>query len=462
MIIKKVVSVGKSRQLWLLLLIASIVFVYAFVVSAGHLGSWHVYMTYYDMLAEGFRAGHLYVPLDVSPKLLAKRDPFDFANSSLWLWDGSLYKGRYYLYWGPVPAVFLAAVKTILGINHPVGDPILSFVAFSLAAIFGALIIDRAGRRLFGAVPRWLRGLAIVAFALANPAPHLLASSGVYMACIGSGQAFALGGLLFAFDAVWEARRFDWRLSVAGALWALAMGSRATMIPVTGLLALVTLLTIVWPEPARLRRLLEAGALLLIPMACGVAALLLYNKLRFDDWFNVGINYQTTTLRFRMSPQYWLTNIYSYTLRPFFPECRFPYLIAPPQAGPRAFPEGMQVPEGYLLIEPLVGWLRAVPLTWLMLALPFAVVQRFRTLRARPEGLLDAKPRTFLWLVLCLGILASLSGIPAMWRCRMATMCVTCGGLARMRAGLAGHPRWVRALFLGYPWAHSRSRRTSL
>jgi hypothetical protein len=184
---------------------------------------------------------------------------------------------------------------------------------------------------------------------------------------------------------------------------------------------LISVMASAWPARKRLHRLLENGAMLLVPMGCGVAVLLLYNKLRFDDWFNVGINYQTTTLKFRMSPHYWLTNIYSYTLRPFFPECRFPYLIAPAEPGARAFPNGTAIPEGYLLIEPLVGWLRAVPLTWLVPILPLAVAQRLRMWRTRgalgpaeAQTALNAKPRTFLWLVLCLTILASLSGIPAM------------------------------------------------
>jgi hypothetical protein len=94
--LKGLVGIGKSPLLWLLSLIASVIFIHAFFCSAGHLDSWHVYMTYYDMLAEGFCAGHLYVPIEISPKLLAAADPFAFSNSNLWLWDGSLYKGKCY------------------------------------------------------------------------------------------------------------------------------------------------------------------------------------------------------------------------------------------------------------------------------------------------------------------------------------------------------------------------------
>ena len=61
---------------------------------------------YYNLLVDGFRHGHLYLPVKPEPELLALENPYDpVANAAYRLLDPSLYNGRYYLYFGPVPAV---------------------------------------------------------------------------------------------------------------------------------------------------------------------------------------------------------------------------------------------------------------------------------------------------------------------------------------------------------------------
>ena len=44
---------------------------YWFIISAGTWLYWPMYMTYYDVLADGFRAGHLYSIVGPSKQLLA-------------------------------------------------------------------------------------------------------------------------------------------------------------------------------------------------------------------------------------------------------------------------------------------------------------------------------------------------------------------------------------------------------
>src|SRR5258708_7322844 len=56
---------------------------------------------YYNQLAQGFAAGHLYVPAQPSPQLLALPDPWDpKVDGSLRRQDMALYRGHYYLYFG--------------------------------------------------------------------------------------------------------------------------------------------------------------------------------------------------------------------------------------------------------------------------------------------------------------------------------------------------------------------------
>jgi len=99
------------RLLLFVLLLAAIEVSYLFIVTAGRFTVWPTWNTNYDLLAEGFRSGHLYLARAPDPALLAKPNPFDPIWRSLWFWDASLYRDHYYLYWGPLPAVAVAITR---------------------------------------------------------------------------------------------------------------------------------------------------------------------------------------------------------------------------------------------------------------------------------------------------------------------------------------------------------------
>ena len=90
----------RRHLLWLGWLLLLVLFVYVFFISGGTFHRWPIHNTYYDDLAEGFRLGQLSITTLPSPQLLAKANPFDYANRPLWSWDATLYKNKYYIYWG--------------------------------------------------------------------------------------------------------------------------------------------------------------------------------------------------------------------------------------------------------------------------------------------------------------------------------------------------------------------------
>ena len=95
---------------------------YVFIVTAGRFTVWPTWNTNYDLLAEGFRSGHLYLARAPDPALLAKANPFDPAGGRSGSGTPACYDGHYYLYWGPLPAVAIAIVKTVFRIRGTVGD----------------------------------------------------------------------------------------------------------------------------------------------------------------------------------------------------------------------------------------------------------------------------------------------------------------------------------------------------
>jgi hypothetical protein len=383
--------------------------IYLYFVSAGGMKNWPVYGDYLDRQADAFRSGHLYLALAPAPQLLKAVDPYDSVNSRYWALDLSYYHGRYYTYWGPVPALIQAAAKAILGIEKSIGDQYIGLFSACLATWAGALIIERMARRLFGTPSRALVALSILAFAFANPMLHNVSTAGTYQSAILAAQGWLMPGILAAFDAVWYAgtpRARRWRFLAAGVCWALAAACRVTVLPSVAVLIGVTALAEGWTDPHRWLRSISNALWLGLPVALSGIALLIYNKLRFDHYFEFGLSLQLSGYpRIRFETKYWLPNLYSYIYRHFVVSCRFPYIYQEWWSRNDTFPEGFPVPSDYNTDEPVIGWLRAVPLTWLG---GFAFL-----LGPRPRGFRFRQARVYLWCLISFTAVASLSGLTA-------------------------------------------------
>jgi hypothetical protein len=397
-------------RLWLLVVVSALFGVYWYFVSAGGLRNWPVYGTYLDLQADGFRAGHLYVPLKPAPELLAAANPRDRINIRYWALDLSYFRGRYYCYWGPAPALFQALFKSLLGITRTIGDQYIGLFAAGLNMIAGALIIERMARRLFGAVPRLVIIFGILAFACANPMLHNVTTAGTYVSAIASAQAFLAVGVLFAFDVVWyagtsSARRY--RLLLAGLFWGLALASRVTVLPTIPVLIAITALADGWVSERRWLKALISALWLGMPVFIIGVGLLVYNKLRFDDPLQFGIKLQLSGYPpITFETKFWLPNLYSYSLRPFVASCQFPYVFQTWRINASdAFPEGFKLPADYNMDEPVVGWLLAVPVTWFMV---FAL-----WLAPRRRALALRNGRVYLWCLVAFGAMGTLTGLTA-------------------------------------------------
>ncbi len=343
---------------------------YVFLGSTGHWTRWPFMESRIDQLAESFRAGHIHLLIEPSRALVQAANPYDPANANLWYWDASLYGDHYYFYWGPVPALLLALVKIVLRISRPLGDyyPFLGLVTLQLVA--GTLLIDRIARRLFPEAPLWQVAGAVLVLAFANPTPFMLARPAIYEASIVGGQAFLLFGLLFSFDAVHAAetrRKANLSACAAGTAFALAIGCRISLGCAVAAIALTTAGFVARRGTGpRVKRFVESLSAIGLPLSAGVAALLAYNRLRFDHWLEFGQRYQLTWIRWTWSPAFIPANLYSYALRGAKLACRFPFVTAVTDMGAAAFPQRFHLAPGYFIYEPTIGLLSSVPWVWLV------------------------------------------------------------------------------------------------
>ena len=107
--------------------------------------AWH----HYEYMVDGFLSGHLYLSLPPPKELLALPDPYDpTQNIRYRLWDVSLYQGKYYLYYGPTPALLLMLPwKVVTGHHLPQRLATGIFAVAGFAAI--ALLAGAGVRRRY-------------------------------------------------------------------------------------------------------------------------------------------------------------------------------------------------------------------------------------------------------------------------------------------------------------------------
>jgi len=403
---------------------------YLFVVTAGtyQVSSWHT--AYYYKLAEGFWAGHLYLPDQPNPRLLQQANPYSLAHKKFWLWDTSLYAGHYYLNWGPVPALWICLFTALTGSSAVIDDQWLVLWFMLLRMYFGTALIVTYARRQVPSLPSWALQLSIVMFAVASPTPYVMARPMMYEASISSGQASVFAGLYFAYLGLSDLRRrLRWYVW-AGVCLSLAFASRATMFPVCALVCVVTLLSSV-PAPHRnIARFVSTACALCAAPLLSCIAYGAYNYLRFDDPFEFGLSYLLSSPPFTTNKDWIIPNIVSYLLSELGWSCQFPFVDLPVHhkltswiTWPRSYNTG-----SYELGERTAGILLTTSICWLWVVwLGRGVCALVKRAALRRSCSWSTSER---WLVGCsIALICGLAPAARMWMATMRFLEDACGGV---------------------------------
>ncbi len=367
-------------QVPLLGLLAGVVVFYLFLVSAGRGIGWPTWTAFNDAQAEGFRQGHLYLPEVPSRALQALPDPLNPVHMPLWRWDRSYYKGHFFLYWGLVPALVLAAIKAVFQIRGVVTDDVLTFVVFVGRLLAGTWLIRGLARRIDPRPPPWAVGLAMAVFALAHPTPYTLARGAVYEAAIGAGALCMIAGLGFALPGIFaEAPRAATRWLVAASVcFGLAGGSRASLLPAVALLVAFTAVVRWRIDGGGPRRLVWAGLAACGPAAALTLAHLVLNRLRYDAWTEFGSRYQMGE-PLKVGLRFVVPDLFAYLFCPPTHRCTFPFLFGLWTTTRALSPNWLSWPIDHRTFEPNVGLFVVVLFAWLAPAgLLLAIVRHFR------------------------------------------------------------------------------------
>lgn len=411
-------------------LVLLLCYFYAFLAGVGLFRVFPERSEYYDRMVEGFRAGHLYIVQQPDPRLLAKADPYAQENffENLWLWDVSLYKGRYYMYWGPIPGLIILAWKVLTGTSETVKDQWPAVIFACCRLICGTGLILGLAKHLKARPSTWLVALAILMFGITSPIPFIVARPDVYEASLLAGQFFLFAGLWSCFAGITQARYRIPFFVLSSVLWGLALGSRVpNLIPVPVFIAAT--LYYVWAKLDRSWSSVIKNALGLgLPFSCFVVALGIYNYLRFDSPFEFGTKYQLTLQPYTFHFKYFLQNIYAYLFAPVRWSLSFPFAVG---VKFRELPRFLSIPEGYLVFEKVSGILTMCGFLWLQLLFVIwtigAVIEKPFV---SPAKRYDSTPFIHRWALLCsVGVIASLFPTLGLWEASMRYLGDIAGGM---------------------------------
>ena len=371
---------------WLMLLVLLFYFWFA---SSGRWQQIDSTTHHYYLQATGFAQGKLSLSVDPSPKLAELPDPYNFhARAGIKaLRDVSYFNGKYYLYFGPVPALVLIALTPFLG--WWISDATLNFVF--ACGIFVALSLLAIGlwHRYFRMVPKWMLHASVLVLGLSGPLlflRHNFESAKFYEASISGGQFFLAWGLVAALAAAEATRRPLWGFAAAGILWGLAAGSRLLLAPAVAFLVLVTSFRWLRTRGWTLRKMRTLLPLAVFPLLA-ILALGWFNWARFGSVTETGAYYiLSSRSNFQedysslTSARYIVPNLYNYLLNPLVFRSEFPYLRVR-YGSQDPLPGIVDVPPTYEA-QPVMGVVYAMPF---VLFAVLAIARAVPAFRRRPS-----------------------------------------------------------------------------
>ncbi len=324
----------------------------------------------YSLLTAGFLSGHLHLPAEPSAELLNLKNPYDpvergyLSNKSLpdLFYDTTLYKKKYFLYFGPLPALsFFMPIKLLTGFYPPESLAIFTFLTLGMLVTYYLLFLIKD--KYFPLISETQEYFAIFLLGFSGNATVLLARPSSYEVAIASAFFMMSLALLFLYRVFENHFRFR-DTFLFGLCLALTVAGRPHFVFVAiFLLVVVSIFVVRYVEAIRLRKILSA---VFFPMVTIGIALALYNYLRFDSIFEFGAHYQldynnnlTSGIYKRTNLHNFLLCLYSYTFNIFESRHHFPYI---------AFTPAFNNPN--FVIEPTAGIFRIAPVIMLCALLP--------------------------------------------------------------------------------------------
>lgn len=352
-------------NIWLILSGCFILCLYVWIITVGRITEWPSGRDYYWKLTQAFQQGQTYLLEEPNPELMKLENPYDHHQRKglEYLWDTTLYDGKYYLYWGPVPAVLGVIVSSI--ISKPVTDTGLVFSFVIGIALFSVLLLKDIYKEY--KYPVWVFWGGVIAATMNIPLVWLLTRPTFYEVSISGGQFFLMAGFFALFRAFHSPASHKRYLALSATAFGLAGATRINLLPSVVFLGVVIFVYIYFANHRKINESIPAFAAVFVPLALIACSLLWYNYDRFGSILEFGHRYQLTGPSLTAdygdisSITYLVPNVFSYVFRLPALSGDFPFLTVP-WIKENMWPSFIHLPENYYYTEPVAGILFVVPL----------------------------------------------------------------------------------------------------
>ena len=365
-------------------------------------GTFLVDQAQYQRLADAFLHGHTWIDTHVPDWLATMSNPYDAqargaqgtASGDPSLWDWAFYHGRYYCYFGPLPAIVLfAPYKALTGTDLPTAAACAILAIAACASL--TFLVQTLWKRFWKGTPRWFAVLTCTAIIATSGLSYLVLVPWFYSIPMLASLALAPAVIAFwarSADDVGSAPRTG-MVAAGSTLAALTITCRPTFI-LTAVFGLILL----WPHirsremlSVRSRHAIQASLAAIVPFLLAGGAMMWYNAARFDNPFDFGATYNLTgfdmTQRY-VSPQARLFGAALLLFAPIRFMREFPFtadVFAADATNPWAF----LIRNRNVIAEPTVGGIVALsPIC--LLALPaviWFIVSRVSRKRTEAAGM---------------------------------------------------------------------------
>jgi hypothetical protein len=323
----------------------------------------------YQYLTAGFLQGQTSLSVQPRKELLQLKDPYDsFANKHYRLHDASLYHGKYYLYFGPLPVLtFFMPIKLLTDFYPAEFLGVLFYLALGFIATF--LLLTKIQEKYFPSLAEKKFIFAAFLIGLANNSVFLLMRPKFYEVAISSAFCLMSFALLFLFQFL--QRNFSLRY-LFGFSTCLGLTVAGRMNFVVVCCTLIPLILLYLSKKAPQKQLPALMMALLLPIFFIGTSLAVYNYLRFDSIWEFGNRYQLSlyaakdVMKFTVAN--WSLGIHYYLFQKIVTQTVFPYLSF-------VWIEPMFIQKRYFY-EASVGIFLSQPFLVFTLLIPFLLLQK--------------------------------------------------------------------------------------
>ena len=250
-----------------------------------------------ELIADSILDGHLYFDYEVDPRLLEMDNPYDHdAREELGVdyhWDHSFFNGKYYMYFGIVPALLVfVPFKLITGSSLATYHATQLFVALFIIGLFR--FFRQIASRFFKDMTNAVFVFSCVSFSLMS-VWYFVDAPSLYCTAISSAVCFEIWSFYFFFRALFVTERQEstvFSMAIGSLFGALAFGCRPTVAMAN--IFLVPVLVILIRKKRIENKLAGKLLIILIPYAVTGALLMWYNYARYGSVFEFGQSYQLT------------------------------------------------------------------------------------------------------------------------------------------------------------------------